>query len=265
MTIARIVGGKGDIVSSCICKHNLDLSTGCASGNIKGIFKRNSTSRCAYCYGRLSNYHKFKPKIINLKLLEKDIRDRKVKILRIGKFTDPGYISLKENLIAVLTLCNTLKVRTIVITKLLEFDKEVAALLKSSNSVLHFSLGYDELEKGANYLGKSNSERLKIAKKYSKFGVKTYLRLIKDVTAKADAISRKAFKNNIPIIITPLRFNNNKLAEEVTNKKISKLKEESYSRIPGYLNPSIIHNDYASIKRRCGEIGNKKYCAKCGL
>lgn len=265
MALARIVGGKGDKVEGCLCKHNLDLSIGCPSGNIRGFFRRNSNGRCEYCYGRRSNYHKFRPKKINLDLLEKDIKLRKIKILRVGKFSDPGYRSLKESLANVLRLCNKLKVKVILITKLLEFDKKVAELLKSTDSVIHFSLGYDHLERGANWLGMSNNKRLKVAHQYSRFGVRTYLRLVKDITVSADDVSKKAFNSKIPIIITPLRFARYDLAKSITGKSISELKTHRFIRIPGYLNPRIMHDDFSQIREICGEIGEKRYCAKCGL
>lgn len=263
--IARIVGGKGDLVAGCVCKHNIDLSTGCPSGNTNGVFTRNSKGICEYCYGKRINYHKFKPKIIDLNLLTKDIEEKKVKILRIGKFADPGYEELRPQILDVLNLCAKQGVRAIVITKLLEYDRKVAELLKTSNSVLHFSLGYDELEQGAYSLGKFNNYRIKEAKKYFHYGVKTYFRLVKDVTQKADRVSFKAFQSKIPIILTPLRFSINALAEKVTGMTILELKKNRFIRISGYLNPNIIHNDFSGIKNICGEIGLQRYCAKCGL
>ena len=128
----RLVDGKGQHYEFCICKHNIDLSTGCPSGNNNGKFERNSSNRCDYCYGRLNNYFKFKPKNFNYNLIERDIEKRKAKIIRIGKFADPGFKKVRSQLKNILELCLKKNIRAIAITKLLEFDQEISELFKKT-------------------------------------------------------------------------------------------------------------------------------------
>lgn len=202
-------GGKPWFYLQCGLEANLDFSRSCGTewiprGNFNfedGVFTNfflNPWLRCGYkCYAEdkhENNYPKSLLEIIDPQQLEEEILgaccieygsrrklNRPVRILRIGKRSDPGDIFVRDNLLISLEVLARLKKDKklkqskeglgVMTTKLLEYDSRVAQEAKDSEIKLLVSLGWDSLEPGAVLRNASNEERIDSIMKYSEAGV----------------------------------------------------------------------------------------------
>jgi len=294
---------NGNYEDVCLCKYNIDLSTGCPSNTNPKTRERNATKyNCSYCYARRTNYHEPIPWKIKESVLEKQIEENDIKIARIGKTVECGYKRFRGRLIKFLLLCNKHNIQAIMPTKYLEYDKQVARLLRETNSALFYSIGADKYEIGACLHGCNNDFRLEQARKYLSAGVNVGLKLIVDLTVspeEADERGWHALKalNSFPkerIELLPLRIKAKKFAREVTGESWDMLqkplKKEEHLKLKEFENmknrperyvmeqdvtmlvPNYIHPDYFYFiekKQICGHIGTKEngvvYCDKCLL
>ncbi len=154
-------GGKQEYVPSCSLEANLDFSEGCVSGMVNGFL--DIFAECGYCYA-LQNHKTFSKYIVELEKDQlkhelkgncclngptQDMYGKHIEVLRLGKRTETGSKFTLDSLVLTLETCNETKTRVIMPTKYLEFNKEIANLLKRTESSLLYDYGYDELERGA--------------------------------------------------------------------------------------------------------------------
>lgn len=285
MSLIKIQSGKGQHHAGCICTDNIDLQEGiCAVGRADGY--NNKEDVCSYCYAKYlfsDTKYSIKPPItverfsteINRrnreKVKEKD-SSKEVRHVRFGKMKDVwDPTSVDESyatLMSALKACNELDKPVMVMTKLLPFYEEIAVeLITNNDSVIHYSLGDDALEKGAVKLGMSNINRVETAKKYWDYGVNTYLRICADVVQPIKDDIKNYMKYDIPLLITPLRYSSRELFESNTGLKWEEASNNGYKFDKGALRPQVIHpswgdkNDHAY----CGVVGDSLGCNGCGL
>jgi hypothetical protein len=248
--------GKQEFFGSCILEANIDFSKGCVSGWIPGenasfngnIFTGYFLSpweECSYCYAKPK--HKSFPKTIyNLdteqlkeELLGKaklttgsdEILGRPVKVLRFGKRTETGSKFTREQLIQTLETCAETKTRGVIPTKFLEFDNEVAQLLKKTKSTVLYSIGEDKAERGPCAYGCTNNWRREQAIKYRQAGVNSvfYLAILGYLSPgkREKKIFDIAEKHHIPIQLLPMRFLAKETVSDLTDTRWDNLKGQN--------------------------------------
>jgi hypothetical protein len=230
----------------------------------------NKENCCDYCYAkRLFKNDKFAFKAKKVK--EKIFRDLKDHIpefstLRIGKNFECGSKNTRVELLQVLELCVRYNVRPILVSKVLDFDTRVADLVIKANGTIHISLGDDNLEKGAVAQGATFEERVEVASKYKEYGVNCCVRVVCDITMPMPERVKKVKDREIRILLTPLYYLSKAIFEE--NRK-DLTWDEAISSGTYYwksgLHPNLVHDDWKSIKDKCGKIGGKMNCNNCGL
>lgn len=233
--------GKQDFVPTCYLEANIDFGQGCVSNWVPGdnpsfdgeyfedyyLYKWGG---CDYCYAERSHrtfpktIYKFdKTKLINE--LKKDfiiqLGDKKqgipeikfgkpVKILRLGKRTEPYTPFTRDHFIQTLEACEETKTRGIITNKFLPHDKIISNLTKKTNSTLLFSLCDDNSELGAVMQGFPNKVRMENAIKYKEDGCNSiiYLNVPNPVSLseKEWKIIEQAHNHSLPVQILPLRF-----------------------------------------------------------
>jgi hypothetical protein len=323
MTELKLVKGKADFVRRqkkdktiedvCICKDNADFAFACI-GQVDGsllqevirnngcydkdkIFQHKQTvgidKRCEYCYARRKNWGKVIPKIIGEKTRQQ-FEEEKPKIVRIGKNTECGHYFYNKQLIQFLELCREYKTSIIFPTKMLEFNKEIANLLKDTNSVVNYSICNDSFEKGACSQGFTNAWRIEQAKRYADAGVNITATLTCDVTNSLEgnlkygfAINEilKAREQGLTLRLLPLRLYSKKLCFTATGRKWEDIimprdwkdveslnfqfewryiKKEGNGAVPLFF-----HKDFRKFISGgigiCGRVGEIEYCDKCNL
>lgn len=105
-----------------------------------------------------------------------------------------GSKQTRPQLYQVLEYCEKYKMRPVVTSKLLEYDKKVAELVIAARGVVHISLGRDEDEPGAVKQDATNEWRLRQAMKYKTHGCPTQVRIVADITMPMNKFHKKAFK-----------------------------------------------------------------------
>ena len=266
-TKVEIRPGKGQVHPICICKYNIDITSGGCPIALEKGGEYISDNACSYCYAKYVHRKYVKNKIVNEKVWDNRVPDMEFRVIRIGKMTEPGGRESRNTLHKVLKLNNHHKIRSILITKLLEWDRKVSDLLLEHDSTIHFSMGCEELEKGAIERGATNKLRLETALKYHKAKNNVYLRVVADVTDGQSTEILKWSKTGIPLLVTPVRFFKKDLVPYFINDETwNSLKANGrYVYKEGALSPSRIHKDWTPFKERCGFIGNKFHCNNCGL
>jgi len=253
-------GGKQEFVPSCRLEANLDFSNGCISSFIPIEFKHESekgfmygfidfSSECAYCYSKYQ--HRYFPKSIltidkeklknelegNCYLDRKNKLGKKVKVLRLGKRTEPGSKYTLEQLVTTLETCLETGTQVVMPTKYLEFNDEIAGLFKKTKSSLIYSIGWDKFEKGACSNGCNNEFRIEQAKRYRKTDVNSIFYLLIDAVNppgdREKEILDIAKENKISILLLPIRLNNKSIAFDVTGLPWNNLKMKNQLMIPG--------------------------------
>jgi hypothetical protein len=244
-----------------LCIHSLNIQN---ISDKRKHFRNNIDA--AYLYKKDPNAYRVKT--IKESEFKKIAETYPAHVLRLGKNFDCGHPSTREELKQVLTYCIKYNMRPVVTSKLLEFDKEVAALVILARGVVHLSLGRDEDEKGAVKQGATNEWRLKQAVKYKKFGCPTQVRVVADITLPMNRFHKKVFKQmggSRGILLTPLHYTSKAHFESMRQDITWDDAKESglYSYVKGDLRPNRIHSDWDQTKERCGVIAGREYCNNC--
>lgn len=214
---------------------------------------------CVGCYARKSsqrgiNYESVINKDLDKTFLKKSIRKAKAKgfqLARVGKHCDPG--DHINNLNGIIECCNDESFRCVVVSKSIDFRSDVVEKLKAGNHVLHISLGpYSPV-------AKNEWARLETEKQYHEAGVRTAVRLTRDITtwiSELDQYVVSFFKNRY--IVTPMRYPSKKIMD------FYKGNPKSFEYVSGYYRPKIIHPSWMPyMKNVCGEINGKDMCCNC--
>jgi len=282
-----LTGGKQWFVPSCKLQANIDFGQGCISGwipiegaSFDGRFFTNylssPDSECAYCYAKKK--HKSFPKTIyefdKKRLVEElsgrcrlDFEDWKlelgkpVKILRFGKRTETGMPITRRQFIGTLEAMVETGTKGVIPTKYLEYNKEIAELLKKTNSVVLYSIGdFDEFEKGACIHRCNNERRLEQAVRYNEAGVNSllYLHIIghKSPGKRENEILRFAKKHKTKVQLLPIRFSDKDLVEKMTGQTWEYLKGGSKRKRNQLMLPGF--DDYGSYVFRERILGLEK-------
>ena len=146
---------------------------------------------CFYCYAAYK--HTGYPNIfkVDKSRLVQQIREAKkerarigllTRYLRLGKRTEAGADIFREQILTTLEACLETGISVIFPTKYLAFNRDIAELLRKTNSTVLFSLGNDELELGAVAHGKTNEWRLEQTGKYISARVRAMPYMLVDAT-----------------------------------------------------------------------------------
>ena len=244
--------GKQDFIPSCSLEANLDFSLGCISGFIPGenaAFDKDfftnyfldRIAECSYCYSlfKHQSFSKYLLDIDKAQLIEElthgnftgadgIMRNGKVNVLRLGKNTEAGSKFTIDSLVLTLEACLETGTRVILPTKYLEFNKEIAGLLKKTNSVVLYSItNLDELEQGACIHSCNNEFRLEQARLYKENEVNSNIYLHVDLPHEPNEREHKilAFskRNNIPIHLLAWRIPSKEIAGKITGSSWNEL------------------------------------------
>jgi hypothetical protein len=267
--IARIVSGKGAHYELCVLDFNIDIESGICSVTLNKSGSSNKDKACDYCYAKyLYRNNSYRPKEIRESEFKRIATQYPAHILRLGKNVECGHLRTRPQLYQVLEYCVKYKMRPVVTSKVLEFDRKVADLVTAANGVVHLSLGRDEDESGAVAQGATNSWRLSQAVKYKRYGCPTQVRIVADVTLPMNALHKRALKvmgGSRGILLTPLHYTNKSHFESM-RKDITwdeAKSTELYSYVKGDLRPNRIHSDWDATKERCGVVAGREYCNNC--
>jgi len=247
----------------------MDIESGICSVALNKNGTSSTHKACDYCYAKyLYKKNSYKPKEIKESEFKKIAERFPAHILRLGKNVECGHKRTRKQLYQVLEYCKKYGMRPVVTSKLLEFDKSVADLIKAANGVVHISLGRDEDETGAVLQGSTNRWRLAQAVQYKRYGCPTQVRIVADITLPMNAFHRKAFKvmgGSRGVLLTPLHYTNKLHFESMrTDITWDKAKEDGlYSYVKGDLRPNRIHSDWEQTKERCGVVAGREYCNNC--
>lgn len=206
------------------------------------------------------------------RILEKEFSSLKKRIpefstLRIGKNFECGSKHSRPELLQVLQYCIKYEVRPILVSKTLEFDPEVAELVRKGNGTIHISLGNDSMERGAVEQGFTNEQRYTNAKLYRDAGVVCYVRIVEDITLPMPEFIKRINSEQFPILLTPLYYKDNATYERKREGLSWKEAKSSgiYKFENGALHPVIMHDDWKNVRERCGIIRGKMACNNCSL
>lgn len=292
---AEITGGKADFNTLCLTgQYNLDWSFSCISHLIPPTkaYPHLSWSpklQCSYCYAARNNWPPLRIRSFDEKFLEEMIKADNIKIIRVGKVADQGHRFFYEHNMQLLQLAEKLNFRVLIVTKFLDFDKNMTKMLKKTNSTVQFSLGYDSMEPGAVIWGCTNEFRIENALRYKDAGVNSVCRLVREAPIAPDNQTLEIIANlnshNIPVLLTPLRIPGRSVSEQIgrtwgTLKK-NPNQMDFFGQDPDQgtyiqegsnsLLPRIIHPDYkvrigdnnSQSFRVCGHIGDNVLCGSC--
>jgi hypothetical protein len=321
MAELKLVKGKAEFIKRklpnetiediCICENNADFAFACIAqvhGSLVNEVIRNNGSydkdkitehrkavgidkRCDYCYAKRKNWGKITPKIIGKRTREQ-FKEEKPKIIRLGKNIECGHFFYREELLQFLELCKEHGTRIIFPTKMLEFDENIAELLRETESVVNYSICNDSLEPGAVSQGFSNTWRVEQAKRYTDFGVNATTTLTCDVTNSLEgnikygfAINEilKAKEKGLTVRLLPLRLYSKRVCLKATGEKWEDIimpkdwkdafdfefiwryaKKEGNGAFPLFFHEDFIEFISEGIGI-CGRGGESEYCDKCNL
>jgi hypothetical protein len=306
-----LTGGKQWFIPECILEANLDFSKGCISGWVPGenpsfdgkIFTDYWAfmwGECDYCYAE--RQHKSFPKSIYEFDQEELIRElkggarlefgtniprgKKIDFLRLGKRTESWTPFTQDEFVSTLEACVQTDTRCIIPTKFLPFDSEIDKLVKRTRSVILYSIGPDEFQKGALEWGRTNDWRIEQAIKYNA-AIYLLINGHQPLQKRERKIIETAEKHNLRIQLLPLRYPNKdtclrmsgeswdllknsnpsqkRLELEADYPRASYSTEESHSLILENIHPDwldIIGNNNEII-RMCHHNAHKSYCGGC--
>ncbi len=226
--------GKQDYVPACLIDISVDFFQGsCATLLWKGYYA--PFSRCDYCYAKgqhrdmpLKRIKKANKNDLIKQILEIRVKrneeEKETRFLRLGKNSEAGSLLTREQLLITLEACVETDLSIIFPTKFLEFNEEVADLLRRTDAGLLYSLGNDKLEEGAVEAGCTNEFRFEQAQKYFERGVKTGLYALIDginfenplFKANTEKALRLHKEKGIPVQFLPIRPTGRKHLTEVT-------------------------------------------------
>ena len=160
------ITGKQTFYPNCVFDLNLDDTKWCKSG-VAPDGKVMPWGACYYCYASFKHTgYPYVFKVDTDVLIEQIKQARKereklglpTRYMRLGKRTEFGAVS-RENIINTLEACAEEGISVVFPTKYLKFDKEIAKLLRKTDSTLLPSLGDDRFEVGAVMHGCTNEYR----------------------------------------------------------------------------------------------------------
>ena len=314
-----ITSGKQLTLPECCLEGNRDFGKGCTvawtpgenarfDGKIFTNWFWDPWGECNYCYAERK--HKCPPKTVyrwnedrfreellggcRLNLGRNERLGRPVDILRYGKLTEVWTPWSRNNfmreleIIADLREQGLVKTRCVVPTKLLPFSRELADLFKRTESVVLYSIGWDEFELGAANRGCTNDWRLEQAIRFREAGVNSVIYLLsiahKGIGERESRVLEIAKRYNIPVQILPVRFMNKRTVRSMTGQEWDLLKGKgnkltramdqedagSYTWLDKQLVPVRIHKDWLDLvgknkkmKRMCHHDGETLYCGGC--
>jgi hypothetical protein len=302
-------GGKQWFVPSCLLEANIDFGKGCSTSFIPGdnssFDGKHFTNwffapwgECSYpCYATRmhKSFPKTKHKIDSNKLEKlllgdfcpgfesKEPLGRPVNILRFGKRTESWNSLFQDSFIETLEIMTKTGTRGVIPTKSLPFDKEIVGLLKKTDSVLLYGIGFDDFEKGAVINGCANDWRLEQMTRYSQEGVRAYPYL--HILADALPTQRDMDIINLgfPTQLLPLRFKDKKTCYEISGRNWDELKlmaKQKYFKefaldtvgheVEKKWTRSFVHPEWQKIIgdnnreiRMCHHNSSKTYCGGC--
>lgn len=269
--VAKIVGGKGQHYALCVLDFNLDIESGVCAVALNSKGTANLDKACDYCYAKY--LYRRDPKAYKVKEIKesefKKIADQyPAHILRLGKNFECGHKKSREALYQVLEYCAKYKMRPVVTSKLLEFDKKVADLVIKAEGIVHISIGRDEDEIGAVKQGATNAWRLQQAVKYKKYKCPTQIRIVADITMPMTKFHKKAVKamgGSSGVLLTPLHYTSKDHFESMRKDLTWEQSKEAglFTYVKGDLRPTSFHADWDQTKERCGVVGGREYCNNC--
>jgi len=239
----KIVTGKGCYSSF----HNIDTTSYCI-GN------------CTYCYGFLHNKNpNVKVKTCNTKSLDRQWYKLQSShnIIRVGKFTDPGYEQTEFR--KLIDWMQSNNIRPVVVTKMPTTQNICIDKITKLNGVYQVTIGYDHLEPGMMDCGYTNLFRVEIAGRHIAAGYNVVFRLVREVTEPAGSWTRKFIDDfRDRILLTPLRFHKKDLISKVSANI------NNYTHHKGFYRANYIHNDYNNLAT-CFDNGKSSMCGMCLL
>jgi hypothetical protein len=269
--IAKITSGKGQHYDSCVLDFNMDIESGVCSIALNKNGKANRDNCCTYCYAKYlykKDPNAYRVKDISEQEFKKIAEKYPAHILRLGKNVECGHIRTRPQLYQVLEYCEKYKMRPVVTSKILEYDKKVAELVIAARGIVHISLGRDEDELGAVKQGATNGWRLRQAMKYKAHGCPTQVRIVADITMPMNKFHKKVFKcmgGSTGILLTPLHYISKEsfesVRQDVTWDEAKSTGLFTYTH--GDLRPNIINDDWKQTRERCGMVAGKEYCNNC--
>ncbi len=239
--IKAVIGGKQKGIADQV---SIDPALGCKY-------------QCVGCYARKScqrgnNYDNVVYKNLDEEVLKKSIRYVKSKgfrLARVGKHCDPG--DRINCLNGILNCCNDESFRCIVVSKSLDFNAETAELLKTGNHTLHISLGPESK------IAKNEESRVTTAQNYRDTGVRTIIRLTRDITKEISEFDKNV-SSNFECIVTPMRYP----SKEIMSYYNSNPRYFVFSS--GYYRPTVTNDTWKNhMSHICGEINNEVKCCNC--
>ncbi len=289
--------GKQDYYPGCLLDLNLDFARWCISG-ITPNGKLAPWNSCEYCYA--SHMHSGYPDAfavekanlieqIRCARKERETQGKPTRYLRLGKRTECGAKVFRENLINTLEACVDEGIKCIFPTKFLEFDRDIARLLKRSDSSLLVSLGNDRFEPGAVLHGRTQGARIEDGLQYLRAGVRTIPYVLVDATLPYggkhfESNLKRAWKEFSKIQILPIRLRHVERAKKILGGWHSVIREQEGqlnlfgenenggyevgndgTRIAVDIDPSLsqIVGDNDGITRMCHHNSSMEYCGGC--
>jgi len=271
MSTISIRPGKGQKFSACICEYNIDITAGgCSVATSPKTGEYVKGAACSYCYAGYLHRSYVKEKIVKESVWEKALDTMRINVIRIGKNSEPGALPHREILKEVLRLNNKYNCKSILISKLLDFDSDIAELIKVHNSTIHFSLGNPANEVGPVKLwGSTNWTRTKFADDYRKTGADVWVRPTEDIALPmpnyiSDPLNKYPKLN---VLITPLRYRKKAIFPADWDAVRSGLDSRYYYDIEEKaIAPMVVHDDWKPyINNTCGKVKDKMLCNLCGL
>lgn len=283
-----------EIKTACLLEYNLDIIKGCVNHPV-----------CMYCYKKEISMKK--PDIYNgyitgknFRILDRELKEKNVKFLRIGKSVECGDKRHIDILLKVLEVCGNNGTKAVMPTKNLPYSKTNARMIDDTGSIVFYSFGGNNFEGGACKNGCDNEYRERQAREYLNHGTNIKIKLLSDFTVEPkEAASRgwyvervlNVFPKEI-IELLPLRINSKKFACLATGESWEMLKRRMIRReeffrffevdertmqryvtdkkdistlIPGYFHKSYEY--FLNKKQICGHFGTLEtgmlYCDRC--
>jgi len=261
-----ITGGKQGITPQCILTGNIDFVKGCITGFVPGEggglfdgevfhnFFSMPSGECEYCYagqqhkGFAKNFYQFdKQRLLNelrgdcrLIYNSDKVHGKPIDVLRFGKRTESWTPFTHEEFMQTLDACAMTGARPVIPTKFLPYTPEIASLLKRTNAVVLYSIGWDELEQGAVMHGKTNKYRIEQARRYNEEGVTSVVYLMMHAHLPPGPREREVLALGLPTQLLPMRTKGRKQTQKLTGERWDDL---LYSKPQGMLD----FNDGANI------------------
>ncbi len=313
--------GKPEFTPQCIHHANIDYSKGCITSLVftgqaiwnwekkfaKGIFVA-PWRECDICYARkdhksfMKTMYKFEEKSFGKQLKEEllgkaqlktgsdQIFGRRIKTLRFGKRTEAGSKLTLPQLIKTLEVCADTETSGVLPTRFLEYNKEIAILLRRTNSVVLYDQGLNEFQKGAVSFGCTDEWLREQAIKYAqaRVNIAFYLSVANPVIepTKEDKETIEFIEKHkdklIGTQILPARYSSKALARKIagihwddskSNKRLLKEEDpniENWEYVGGELVPKKFHPfwldliaDNKGFYRMCHHTKEQVWCGGC--